>query len=385
VLESFDLYDPALADGVYDVLAGARRQCPVAHSSANEGFWLVTRYEDVKTILQDDDAYISAPGKSLPMRQTHPMPPLDTDPPMHREFRVLLNRFFSRRGLEPYGPAIRQIARETVEGWIDAGSCEVVQDLGNPFTATVLARIVLAIEDVGEIRRVQHLVESLAARNGAAQWQELAAFVVALLDDRRRAAEQPDDVLAAILQGTVAGRPLTESEQIGTTIVLLLGGLDTTQSAISSIVWRLTQDRTLEDRLRQPDWITAALDEFLRIDSPVTAMARTVTRDTVLGGVELHPGDRVLVHYGSANRDDAVFEQPDQLNLERGRNPHMAFGLGIHRCIGLNLARMSIAASINELLERVEDIRLAPGAEVHFTPGIVRHPKALPITFRRRA
>lgn len=384
LFERFDLYDPALADIVYDVLADARRRCPVPHSSATEGFWLVSRYEDVKTVLQDDETYISGPGKALPIRQTQPMPPLDTDPPMHREFRLLLNRFFSRRGLEPYAPAIRDIARETVDPWIDAGSCELVEEFASPFTATVLARVILALEDMGEIRRVQHLVESIATANAAAAWQELAAFVRALLDQRREAPEQSDDVLGAILHGTVAGRALSESEQIGMTVVLLLGGLDTTKGAISTIVWRLSQDRMLEDRLRDPDRLEGSLDEFLRIDSPVTSLARTVATDTELGGVELHPGDRVLVHYGSANRDDTVFEEPDQLDLDRAKNPHVAFGMGIHRCIGANLARMSMATAIGEILERVEDIRLAPGAEVHFTPGHVRRPKTLPITFQPR-
>lgn len=383
-LERFDLYDPALADGVYDVLADARKRCPVPHSSANGGFWLVTRYEDVKTVLHDDDTYISSPGKSLPVRQTHPMPPIDSDPPMHREFRLLLNRFFSRTALEPYAPAIRDIARETVDSWVDAGRCELVEDFANPFTATVLAKIILDVEDVEEIRKVQHLVEAVGSANAATAWQDLEVFVRTLLEDRRKATDQPDDVIGAILNGEVAGRALTETERLGVMTVLLLGGLDTTKGAISNIVWRMTGDPTLEDRLRGSDWERASLDEFLRIDSPVTALARTVTTHTVLGDAELHPGDHVLVHYASANRDDAVFEHPDQVDLERGKNPHVAFGLGIHRCIGSNLARISISAAINEILERVEQIRLAPGAEVHFTPGGARHPRSLPVTFRQR-
>jgi cytochrome P450 len=384
VFEAFDIYDPGLADDLYDVLADARRRCPVAHSSAHGGFWLVSRYEDVKTVLHDDDTFISSPGKSLPVRQTHPMPPIDSDPPMHREFRLLLNRFFSRSALEPYAPAIRDIARRSVDSWIDAGGCELVEDFANPFTATVLAKIILDLDDVDEVRRVQHLVEAIGAANAATAWQDLEVFVRALLEERLNSPEQADDVLSAVLHGTVAGRPLTESERIGVTTVLLLGGLDTTKGAISNIVWRMTQDPTLEAKLREPDWPTIALDEFLRIDSPVTALARTVTVDTVLGDVELHPGDHVLVHYASANRDEAVFEQPDQLDLQRPRNPHVAFGLGIHRCIGSNLARLSITAAINEILERAHNIRLTPQTEVHFTPGGGRHPKTLPITFQHR-
>jgi cytochrome P450 len=382
--ETFDLYDPDLADQVYDVLSDARGRCPVPHSTANGGFWLVTRYEDVKTVLHDDDTYISAPGKSLPVRQTHPMPPIDSDPPMHREFRLLLNRFFSRSGLEPYAPGIREIARRTVDTWIDTGHCEIVEQFANPFTATVLAKIILALDDVDEIGRVQHLVESIGAANAATAWQDLEVFVKALLEDRTKSPEQPDDVLGAIIHGTVAGRPLTETERIGVTTVLLLGGLDTTKGAISNVMWRLTQDPALEARLHGSDWAAGSLDEFLRIDSPVTALARTVASDTVLGDVKLHPGDHVLVHYASANRDGTMFEDPDRLDLDRGRNPHVAFGLGIHRCIGSNLARLSIEAAIDEILERAGDIRLAPGAEVHFTPGAARHPKSLQITFQSR-
>jgi cytochrome P450 len=383
-LEEFNPYDPSLADNVYEVLARARQECPVAHSQANEGFWLISSYEHAKAVLHDDNTFLSGPGKSLPVRQTHPMPPLDSDPPMHRHFRLLLNRFFSRTGLEPHASAIQEIAERTVVAWASAGRCEFMEEFANPFTAAVLARVILNLDDDTEIRRVQHLVEAVGSANASAAWQDLSDFVRELLAQRVRAAEQPDDVLGGILQGQVDGRLLTEAERIGVATVLLLGGLDTTKAALGNIMWRITQDPDIETRMRHSDWVRSGLDEFLRLDSPVTALARTVANDTRLGDVQLRAGDHVLVHYASANRDATVFDRPDHLDLDRLSNPHLAFGLGIHRCIGSNLARMSIAAAINEVLGRITDIGLAPGAEVHFSPGSARHPLSLELVFQSR-
>lgn len=380
-LGDFDLYDPDLPDQVYDVLDEARQTCPVARSEANEGFWLVSRYEDVKAVLQDDDTYLSEPGKSLPIRQTHKMPPIDADPPMHREYRLLLNRFFSRSALAPQAGTIREIATRTMDRWYDDGRCELVDDYAAPFTAAVLTHVVLGLDSDVRIREVQHLVEQIAAANSATAWHDLAAFVTTLLDERRADPQPRDDVLGTILDGEVAGRPLTEEERIGMTTVLLLGGLDTTKGAIGSIAARMVQDPALQDHLATTDWTVFDLDEFLRLDSPVPALARTVSHDTALHGVRLHAGDRVLVHYGSANRDPEMFDDPGRLCLGRRKNPHVAFGVGIHRCLGSNLARLSVAAAVDELVTRCGGLRLAEGAEIHYSGGGAWHPVRLDVVF----
>jgi cytochrome P450 len=382
-LESFDIYDPTLPPVVYDVLEHGRRTCPVAYSPANGGFHLVTRYEDVTAVLRDDATFSSAHGKSLPHRQTVLMPPLDSDPPLHGEFRRLLNPFLSRPGLKPHVTAIRDTAAETVASLLGRPECDVYEDFASPLTATIMARVILGIEDSGEVRRVQGIVDAIGRGNAAAAWGRLQAYVADLLGARRAAGPGRGDILDAVVSGEVDGRPLTAEEQRGTTTVLLLGGLDTTTGAIGSIIYRMTLDPDLEARVRDPGWMRRDFDELLRLDSPVTTEARYVTRDTELAGVPLRAGEYVLLHFGSANRDEVRFEHASTARFDRAENRHIGFGLGIHRCIGSNLARMTIALAFEELLRRVCNIRSADGREIHFTPGLSWRPAALRIRYDR--
>jgi cytochrome P450 len=186
-----------------------------------------------------------------------------------------------------------------------------------------------------------------------------------------------------VLYGEVGGRPLTADEQVGTTTVLLLGGLDTTTGAIGSIIYRMTLDPAVEARVRDPGWMRHDFDELLRLDSPVTTEARYVTRDTELAGMPLRPGEYVLLHFGSANRDEDQFEHASVARFDRQENRHISFGLGIHRCIGSNLARMTISIAFEELLRRVRNIRSADGREVQFTPGLSWRPVSLRVRYDR--
>jgi cytochrome P450 len=162
---------------------------------------------------------------------------------------------------------------------------------------------------------------------------------------------------------------------------MFTGGLDTTKAALGNIALHLATDPGLEQRLRDPEWIKADLDEFLRYESPIMFMARTVTRDTELGGCPLKPGDRVAVHYASANRDESRFDHADQLNFGRERNPHAAFGLGPHRCIGMHFARLQIEVAVGELLSRVTNLRIPDDSHVETAVGIVLSPEHLPVVF----
>jgi cytochrome P450 len=207
-------------------------------------------------------------------------------------------------------------------------------------------------------------VAAVASGSAASNSRAFAALQVAVtellqtLDGR----EQKDDVVNAVLYGTVEGRPLTKNEQVGTIIQLLLGGLRTTVGALGHMVHRMTLDPGLEARLREPDWARDYTDEFLRIDTPVKMIARRATRDVELGEMSIKAGDMVAVMLASANRDEQVFDRPDELCLGRESNPHLSFGLGVHRCIGSNLARLEIEDAMDSLLARATNFRMAPGA-----------------------
>lgn len=379
VLSHFNVYDPDMSRALTELTHHAHQHCPVAHSDAHGGYYLVAGYEEVATVLSDTSRFSSRCGKSIPARQVLDLPPLDSDPPEHRDYRRLLNRFFSKAGLARHESAIREIAGALVDGLAMAGHAEIVHDLAGPFTGAVLCRVILNLDNPELMRQAQERVEKISTANTAEAWGELSGFLRTLLREYRP--DGRDDVLNAIVTGTVLDSPLTEDEMLGLVTVLFLGGLDTTRAAITCIIHHLAVTPGMEERLRDGDWTRADLDEFLRHDSVVTALARTVTVDTELGGQPLKAGDLLLIHYWAANHDPGKFPDPDTLDFGRGRNPHVAFGMGIHRCIGSNLARLQIRVALEELLSRVRNIRLADGAEIEFAPGIARHPVALPVVF----
>ncbi len=163
---------------------------------------------------------------------------------------------------------------------------------------------------------------------------------------------------------------MTPEERLGVVTVLFLGGLDTTRGAIANIGYHLAAHEGVEARLRDPLWVQTDLDEFLRYETTVSVMGRLVMEDTVLNGCPLKAGDKVAIHFNMANRDPDKFERPDELVFDRESNPHIAFGLGIHRCLGLHFARIQISMAFNELLSRVTNLRLKPSAEFKRTAGV---------------
>jgi cytochrome P450 len=380
-LHRFDMHDVSIAQNLNEVMHAAHTRCPVAHSDAHGGYYVVAGYAEAITALTDETHFSSHGGKLIPARQTVEMPPIDADLPEHRQYRRLLNRFFSKTGLARHEADVRETARTLVDRFADSGRAEIVGEFAGPMAGETLCRIVFDLDDPESMTQARRQVEKIANANTPQAWAELSKFVRTLLTSRQIGSS--DGLLNAIRDGSVMGRPLTDDEKLGMVTVLFLGGLDTTSAAISCIVHHIATNPGLEERLRTADWTRSELDEFLRHDSVVTALARTVRVDTELGGQSLRAGDRVLVHYYGANHDPAQFPDPDTLDFERGRIPHIAFGAGIHRCLGANLARLQLRVAFEELLSRVRNIRLASDGHVSFTPGVARHPETLPIVFDR--
>jgi cytochrome P450 len=374
-----DLFDPAHSERLWEVLAYARSECPVLKTDADDGYFIVTRYDDLRTVLEDPQTYSSEQAglRGVPI----PMPPLTEDPPRHIEYRRALNKYLSRSFLSKFNDDIRETARELLDKLVPAGQFDFMTDYAVPFTSRNLARVILDDGNADRIQRAISLATRISGDGDAAAFFEISALAEELLRERAASGSQRDDVLSAIVNGTVQGRPLTMEEQVGATTIMFTGGLDTTKAALGNIAGHLAENPALEQRLRDPDWIKEDLDEFLRFESPIMFMARTVTRDTELGGCPLKAGDRVAVHYAAANRDDSRFAHADELDFDRERNPHAAFGLGPHRCIGLHFARLQIEIAFSELLSRVTNLRIAPGAPVESTVGVVLTHEHLPVVF----
>jgi cytochrome P450 len=384
----FDAYDHEIAQQVFEVTGWARAQCPVARSDAYGGFWLVTSYAEVRQALSDPVTYSSRWGVAFPHKQTVMMPPIDLDPPLQKDFRRLLNGFFSRAGITKYADSIQALAEQAVDAIADRDEIEFMADFAAPFTAAVLSQIILNLTDGELFARARRVTGGIARNDGVPESQkraELEQIVEQILGQRAESGERVDDTVDALLHGSVEGRPLTRDERVGALMILLMGGLSTTNAAMTSIVKHITEIPGLEDRLRAEEWSRRELDEFLRFEAPVGSLSRTVTTDTVLGDKQLKAGDVVVLHFAAANRDESVFAHADTVDLGREKNPHLAFGLGDHRCIGSNLARMQIDIGMRELLSRIENIRLAPGTVLERESGSGLGWVALPVRFERRA
>jgi cytochrome P450 len=379
--EELDWFDADHCAQLDDELTWARAQCPVAHTNFNGGMHIVTRYDDLRTVAEHPEVFSSTtPGVAdVPVA----LPPLDLDPPLQREFRAFLNRPFSRSSLLRYQPVLEKLADGLIDGFVADGRVEFVSRFAIPFTAGSLAKIVLDDDNEERLQRAVDAVTAVSVDQSPESYGTVAAIAGELMAEREAEGKPRDDFLQSLVDATVeGGRPLTQTERLGVVTVLLLGGLDTTRGALAFIARYLAEEPGLEERLRQPDWSKRDLDELLRFTSTVSVMGRLVTQDNDLLGIPLKAGDRLAVHWRSGNRDETKFANPGRLDFERERNPHAAFGIGIHRCVGQHFARLQLEIAVNRLLRRLTGFRVAPGTIVREAAGIsIKAPEELHLEF----
>lgn len=381
VLASFDLFDDAYYEQMPEAMKYARGKCPVTHTSAYGGMYMVTTFPLVKQVLSDPETFSSKESSPLPSPVR--LPPLDVDPPLHEDFRAFLQPFFTRPHLKQYEPVLRELARDAIETFIDKGEFDFIQDFAIPYTSAAAAKVIFDEDDPSKLATAVTAVERIVRENSPESYQGLAMLAAEYLAERSKAGAA-DDIIAAVAKATVEGRPLTMEEQVGVITVLFIGGLDTTRGAISNITATLAHDPALEERLRRKNWVREDLDELLRFQSPVIALRRLVTRDTVLGEQELKAGDIVMMMFASANHDEEHFPHAEELDFDRGDSRHLAFGHGEHNCLGATFARLQIDVAFDELLSRITNIRPAgPDAGPVYQAGAVQAPIKLQLTFDR--
>ncbi len=382
VLSSYNMWDPEHEKQKWDLFAYARGSCPVAHTDADGGGqYVVTRYEDVRAVLEDPLAFSSTGVAPRPSPVA--LVPLDADPPLQPDLRKILNPLFSRTFLTRFEPQMRKSAAALVDGWISRGRVDLISEYAAPFVGGALAQIVFDEPDHTKMQEAIDTVTAVAIEASDEAFFNLAVLAGQYIAEREEHPVERNDVLNAITTGTVMGRPLNEDERLGVVTVLFLGGLDTTRGAIGSIAYHLARRPELEQRIRDPRWIRQDMDEFIRLESPVGCLGRRVMKDVELGGVALKEGEQLLVRFDSANRDDAKFPNGSELEFDTPRSGHAGFGLGIHRCLGAHLARIQITIAFDELLKRVTNLRFADGTaeDVHWAPGIANGPERLDLAF----
>jgi cytochrome P450 len=381
----FDHVSPELAQHLHDTLAHMRTNHPVAHSEEHGGFWIVSRYEDVLRVAQDWRTFSSAHGVSVPGNDNVVKAiPEHLDPPLHREYKRLINAWFTPAVVAPYEPPTRALVTRLIDGFVDAGRCDFMADFARPFPGLAFFDLVLGAPS-DRLAELNDMATAVSVPNDPKRHEAsrgLYAWIHDFLAARRR--QRPrGDVVDAVLAAEIEGRPITDDDAIAVVLLLILGGLETTAGALGQIMIRFCHEPEIPELLRRrPDRIPDAVEELLRLEPPFIAIARTAMADTELGGRQIRKGDKVLIYWASANRDETEFACPADFDLDRPSNRHLAFGVGPHRCAGSNLARLNLRIALEELVQRLDDIRLADGAEpIAFHSVLNRAPLTVPITF----
>jgi cytochrome P450 len=379
----FDHLSPELAATLPDTLARMRSQCPVAHSDRYDGFWVVTRYDDVVRVAQDWETFSSAEGLTVPRAPIAVRNlPVEVDPPEQRTYKRLINRYLTPAAVAPWEGATRALVTRLIDGFVEDGRCDFMDAFARPFPSLGFFELALNAPP-DDIEKVAHLASRAStpqAPDAAECWAGLSQWITEFLETRRREGPR-GDVVDGVLDAEIDGRPITQDEVVGTVLLLILGGLETTASALGLMMVRFCQQPEIPAHLRRrPELLPAAVEELLRLDAPFIAIARTATRDTEIDGRPVKAGEKVIIYWASADRDEAEFPDPDTFDLERGSNRHIAFGVGPHRCAGSNVARMNLRVALAELLRRLDDIELEDGTDIGYHSTFTRAPHAVPIT-----
>ena len=385
---AFDIEDPAFAEHFEDVLEHLVAKCPVAHSSVGPGYRVFNRYEDVRRAGADWRTFSSADGWMLdPPEGNLPILPEDLDPPYHTAWRRALNPFFKPSAIRDIEPFARQYARELLDAFADRGHCEFVAEFAAQLPGLVLFKhlIPVPVEDLPKLFREIDTYSFGALDERAAAFGRVHEYLERFL--RIRSEEAPKgDVIDAVLAGVERdGAACPWEDKVHTALDLVFGGLATTTHAISGAIYELAKAPEARRAIRDDSsCLDTAIDETVRLHAPVVAVGRTATADVEVCGVEIGAGERVALNYAAASRDPDVCSNPRKFDVRRKEVVHTAFGVGPHRCIGENLARLEIRISIDEFLKRVPEFGLAPGKPPEFESGQLRTMKHLHLNWRHR-
>ncbi len=386
--QDFDHWDPSIAADPYPVFSEMRATCPVAHTFAHGGYWALTAYEDIWNVVRDTSVFSSeAQGITIPRAgsdETPMMIPVEIDPPMHGLYRRLLQRELTPKALEALEPVVREITLDLIAQFSGVGSADLVADLVNPLPVLVIAKLVGSGPE--EMRRFKSWVTTFAQlgnQDPAVSAQavlEVFAFFQEQIDDRRAKPRTERDVITVLVESEIEGRALSDGEILQYLLLILTGGSETTASAMGMGLCHLGTHPELRARIiEDPSLIPAAVEESLRIMSPVLGLSRTVLQDTSIHGTEIPKGDRVWLGYAAANRDPMKFPNPDEFILPREGNAHLAFGAGPHRCLGSNLARLEFRIVLEEVLRHIPDYEI--DGEIVWHIGTTRCINRLPVRF----
>ncbi len=376
----------------YPTYATLRTRDPV-HWSTLSSAWVVSRYQDIDVILRDHRRFSSdfENRTQLSQRQGQINPAVDKsllflDPPEHTRLRSLVSKAFTPRTIETLEPRVREIMSELLDQIANPESYDLMQAIADPLPVIVIAELIgVPPKDRAQFKtwsdqRARILEPTITPREreiAAEAGRALEAYYLGIINERR--ADPRDDLISALAAVEEEGDKLTEEDMVMLLRLLLIAGNETTTNLIGNGMLALMRHPDqLQLLRRQPELIPSAIEELLRYDSPVQTDVRTVMEDMELGGKQLRKGDGMLLLLGSANRDPEVYSDPDRLDLTRNEASHIAFGRGIHYCLGTPLARLEGRVAFEMLLERFEDIHLLTDHPPFKDHVVLRGLEALP-------
>ena len=385
----FDVLDDAYVRDPFPLWDELRLVCPIAHTDRRGRAWLPTTYADVTAVAKDIGHFSSSNTSVIDSVEvdespilTYGLPPITSDPPLHTWTRRLLLPWFSHTRVATYEPMTRALCGSLIDAHLEEGRADAASEYAQQIPVRVIGAILgipeeLADTFTGWVRDVLEFADD-------PQRVERGMFGIGYyLWDRinERRDHDGDDLLTFLLHAEVEGDPVDDMAILGMAILTMIAGIDTTWSAIGSSLWHLaTHDGDRRRLVDDPDLMDTAVEELLRAYAPVT-MARAVAQDVEFNGCPMKQGDKVLLNFPAANRDPSVFDRADEVLLDRQENRHVAFGSGIHRCAGSNLARMELRVALEEWLRRVPVFHLDEHADVVWAGGQVRGPRQLEVVF----
>lgn len=391
----FDHLSPEYVRDFHAINREFAEKCPVSWTSAHGGFWALTGYNAVKEASTDDrySSWHDLPDGSTPYRgvdvpgQNMSMSFLELDPPEHMAWRRQFNPWFTPAAVqERWGERARRLSAWCIDRVIERGSMEVIEELTGPVPAVItLEMLGLPLTQWKPLSFAAH--NSIATPGGSPEHAEAEKAFVALFGSipdvvAERRANPENDLLTMLGDITIDGKKLNDQEIIDATILIISGGVDTTTNLTAQTIHYLaSHDEDRKRLIADRSLLRTACEEFLRYFTPVTMNGRTVTRNTELAGVQLSANQRVLLSWAGANSDPNHWDQPEQVIIDRKPNRHLAFGLGVHRCIGSHLAREMFVAMIDAFLDRIPSYEIDGDVKPYETLGNVNGLRKLPIRF----
>jgi len=392
LLTDYDIFEPSFVANPYPGYSEIREsECPIARTERYEGSWLPTRYEDVVALAQEYEVFTSRgilvmpppPGQAEGAYGGVAAPPITSDPPDHHWHRRLILPVFAPQAVAKYEQSTRDLCNALIDEFIDKGKADAAADYAQHIPVRVISNMLgvpLDMEEkfTGWVRGVLENMHDMELRKRSRL--AIIEYFLAQVEDRKTNPRE-NDLISELMNTEVEGKKVPIEYVLGVCNLMLVAGIDTTWSAIGSVMWHMAQHPEHRKQLRENDalWPTA-IEELLRVYAPVT-MARIVDHDVEFQGCPMKAGDRVLMAFPAANRDPRQFENPDEVILDREHNRHVAFGSGIHRCAGSNLARLEVRIALQTWLERIPEFELIDPTTVTWAGGQVHGPRSCMVKF----